>query len=254
MHQVGEARRLGEDVAAVFALPAHELHGLGVGADDGQGGFQLVARVGDEAALPLHVLRHGTDGQTAQGPHQQQHGKPGGDPAQPGEGGHPQKLMGLAAHVQENHGPGLRRGLDHPKAESADPAAGFAGIQRLPGVSGGILFAEIGNAAEIRAHKGPFPIKADGKGQRAHPIPGVGAAAEEPVLPVRPQKFVPGRGTEILLGGQGAQQRLPVPDDGENVEEVDAAQQQHQQHRDRDHGGDGEFFLQRPDHLDSSSV
>ncbi len=59
---------------------------------------------------------------------------------------------------------------------------------------------------------------------------------------------------EALLHGQGLEQPVALPGLGQEVGQIDGAQQHRQQHGHGDHGRDHEFFLQRTDHFGTSSV
>ena len=170
--------------------------------------------------------------------------------------------MTLTAPVQKDHGFTVLGGADHLIVQTVETATGFSRGQGLTGQLHGFLLAEPGDAGQIRAAELALGVEAHGKGQGAHAVSGVRIPAEEALVSTASAEAaalaageaVHGGGTEVLKGGQHAQELFAVPLRGEDVEEIDAPQQQHQQHRDRDHGGDGEFFLQRPDHLPSSSV
>ena len=73
MGQSGEPLGLAADVCEPLVLAALHFSQVRVGADDGQGRFQLVAGVGDKALLLFVALGHRTDDPLGEEEQQHQH-------------------------------------------------------------------------------------------------------------------------------------------------------------------------------------
>ena len=96
---------------------------------------------------------------------------------------------------------------------------------------------------------------ADGEVQRRHAPVLVHRLLKEAAAAVLEIVVRPGRGgAEALLHGERFQQPAALGGLRESIDGVDGPQQHRKQHRDGDHGRDGEFFLQRADHGFSPSV
>ena len=256
MGQAAEPPDLAADVAAVLALAAHQLHGLHIGLDDGQGRFQLMARVGDELALALHVLRDGADGPTAQRPDQHQHGAPGQHSGQSRKGGGAAHRAQLLAHVQKDAGAAAVSGLHELIFQIADAAVAPAIGGGLQGQGSGPLLVHGGDAAQVHALYLVLAVQPDHEVQGGHAAV-LGQRLPEEAAPRLPAEGgvlaveVPveaGGGAKALLHGQGGQQPVALPGLGQGVKQVHGAQHHRQQHGDGDHGRDHEFFLQRLAH------
>ena len=73
VYQLRQLFRLGLCLVDPFLMAHLHLQHLQAGGNDGDGGFQLVAGVGDELLLLLGAAHHGVDGPAAQQHHQQEH-------------------------------------------------------------------------------------------------------------------------------------------------------------------------------------
>ena len=268
--QLAQARDLGGDVAGPFILPADHLHRLGIGPDDGDRRFQLVTGVGDELTLAVHVFGDRGDRLFCQENDQQEHQPPADQSGQTGQGGNAQDGGGPVGILQKDPDglTGLCRGGG--VAEVADRAGLLPGGQGLLAVGHGGLGADAGDAGDVGldhcAVQGP-----DGEIDRGPPVV-LGQRLGEEALPLPFLQVVFGRLTEfpfrrtvLSVGavrasavgfhvGQHFQNQLRLRAGGPGVDDVQRAEDQDQQDRDRDHCGSDEPLLQRPYHGTSVSV
>ena len=77
LHQSIQTDGLAADAAAPFIFTQMELHGIHIGADDGQRCFEFMSGIGNELLLLFDTFRHGTNGTMGQQNDDSQHQYPG---------------------------------------------------------------------------------------------------------------------------------------------------------------------------------
>ena len=261
--QGGQTLGLAADIGKPLVFSALHLGQISVCADDGHGGFQLVACVGNELALLLIALCHGAHNAPGQNQQQEQHR------CQPQ---HSQRYAGqqggvevgeTAAAVQKNDPYASGLILDQ-KAVVIQKSGGLSGRGCFLSVVGGLLCVHGGNLACVRLYR--LTVLPQQNGEETGLVGGFGRhdpLVEQVRLASRRAKggkvalvlFLLGSaklGKCAVIGHQQRQQGVGVGDHFLIAHQIDAAQNDQQHHRQREHTGQNELGPQLFDHTGPS--
>ena len=163
VREIGEPARLQADVREPLALPV-QLHfeHIRVRLDDGEGRFDLVPGVGDEALLLFVALRHGAHHAAGEGENEQEHR----EQAERGDGKareeeRPERVE-IAAAVEEEQQRAVLRVRFAP-AVIVDEAALLAALERILRVFDGVRHVDGGDLPGVDAQDVAGFVHGDGE-------------------------------------------------------------------------------------------
>lgn len=248
LHEAAEADSLLLDVSAPLVFSVIELHGLGVGLDNGQRGLDLVARIGDELLLLLHALRNRADGPPGEKHHQQQHGSPAGSAQRNGQQQDPHQGQSLSGSVQKYyrapHGC-----LVKEIPELSCSAAVLSTVIGLGSHFPCLLLRHRGGSLYIGIQDISHPVKAHHKkvgGEKRIIV--ILRCLHKGGRPVRPRRYTAG-----LAIGNDSQGAIHLSLYNQHIGHIDGPQQEQQQHRNSCHSRDDSLLLERLYHSVTSS-